>query len=258
MAGFVKVDVAERIALVTIDRPPVNALNSEVLDELTQTFTSIARRKDVGVVILTGGGEKAFVAGADIAEMVGKSGVEMRDFSQKGRRLGEVMAKAPQPIIAAINGYALGGGCELALACDIRLASNRAKIGQPEVNLAILPGFGGTQRLARLVGAGWASELVFTGDAVDAATAERIGLVNHVVAHERLVEEAKAMARKILEKGPRAIALAKAAIHQALETSLSAGLSFEREAFGLASATQDKVEGMRAFLEKRKPAFKGE
>ncbi|MEK6810029.1 MAG: enoyl-CoA hydratase-related protein, partial [Candidatus Thermoplasmatota archaeon] len=187
MAGFVKVDVAGRIALVTIDRPPVNALNSEVLDELTQTFTSIARRKDVGVVILTGGGEKAFVAGADIAEMVGKSGVEMRDFSQKGRRLGEVMAKAPQPIIAAINGYALGGGCELALACDIRLASNRAKIGQPEVNLAILPGFGGTQRLARLVGAGWASALVFTGDAIDAAPAERIGLVNHVVAHERLL-----------------------------------------------------------------------
>lgn len=202
MPASVKVHVEDRIATVVVDRPPVNALNSEVIDELTETFATLASRKDVGVILLTGGGEKAFVAGADVAEMVTKSGVEMRDFSHRGRRLGEVMAKAPQPIIAAINGYALGGGCELALACDIRLASDRAKIGQPEVNLAILPGFGGTQRLTRLVGAGWASELVFTGEAIDSETAARIGLVNRVVAHERLLDEAREIARRLLEKAP--------------------------------------------------------
>ena len=161
-------------------------------------------------------------------------------------------------MIAAINGWALGGGCELALACDIRIVSDRAKIGQPEVTLGILPGFGGTQRLPRLVGAGWAAELILTGEPVDAATAERIGLVNRVVPPERLLDEAMAVGRKILEKGPRAIALAKASSREAMETSLGAGLSFETEAFGLVGATQDKVEGMRAFLEKRKPTFKGE
>ena len=258
MTGFVRLDVGDRIALVTIDRPPVNALNSALLGELTQAFEGLARRKDVGVVLLTGGGDKAFVAGADIAEMTTKSGLEMRGFSELGGRLGKSIERAPQPVIAALNGYALGGGCEIALACDIRIASDRAKLSQPEVNLGIVPGFGGSQRLTRLVGAGWASEMILTGDMIDAPTAERIGLVNHVVPHERLLEEAKAIARKILEKGPRAVALAKAAIHQALETSLSAGLAFETEAFGLAGATADKREGMKAFLEKRKPAFRNE
>ncbi len=256
--GHVRVDVEDRLAVVMIDRPPVNALNTELIEELTRAFQDIGPRKDVGCVILTGAGEKAFVAGADIAEMLDKSGLEMRRFSKAGFRLGEAIEKIPQPVIAAINGFALGGGCEIALACDIRLASDRAKIGQPEVNLGIIPGFGGTQRLTRLVGAGWASELVLAGDPIDAATAERIGLVNRAVPHEGLMEEAKAVARKILSKGPRAIALAKAAIHQALETSLSAGLAFETEAFGLVGATADKREGMQAFLEKRKPAFRGE
>ncbi|TLZ55282.1 MAG: hypothetical protein E6K17_05855 [Methanobacteriota archaeon] len=258
MAGFVRVEIKDRIALVTIDRPPVNALNSGVLKELTQTFEGLGLRKDVGVVILTGAGEKAFVAGADITEMATKSGLEMREFSELGGGLGKAIERAPQPVIVAINGYALGGGCEIALACDIRIASERARISQPEVNLGIIPGFGGSQRLTRLVGAGWASEMILTGDMIDAATAERIGLVNHVVAHESLLEEARAIARRILEKGPRAVALAKAVIHQALETSLSAGLSFETEAFALAGATADKEEGMKAFLEKRKPAFRNE
>jgi len=231
MPDTVKVHLEDRLATVTIDRPPVNALNSDLLRDLARVFAGLTCHADVGAIVLTGAGEKAFVAGAE---------------------------RAPQRVIAAINGYALGGGCELALACDLRIASDRAKIGQPEVNLGILPGFGGTQRLTRLVGAGWASEMIFTGDAIDAATAERIGLVNRVVPAAQLLEEAKGLARKILEKGPRAVALSKAAIHQALETSLRAGLSFETEAFGLAGSTADKREGMAAFLEKRKPAFTNE
>src|SRR5437773_1690334 len=166
-------------------------------------------------------------------------------------------AACNKPILAAINGYALGGGCELALACDIRIASDRAKLGQPEVNIGIIPGFGGSQRLPRLVGLGWASEMVYTGDAIDAATAERIGLVNRVVPAERLLEETKALARKILEKSPAAIALAKACLRSALEMPLAAGLDFETAAFGVVGSTKDKEEGMRAFIEKRKPTWKG-
>jgi len=258
MTSFVRVDVEDRLAIVTIDRPPVNALNSDLVEELTRTFREIALRKDVGAVVVTGAGEKAFVAGADIAEMAEKTGLEMRRFSEAGIGMTLAIERTPQPVIAAINGFALGGGCEIALACDIRIASDRAKIGQPEVNLGVIPGFGGTQRLTRLGGTGWASELILAGDAIDAATAERIGLVNRVVPHERLMEEAKAVARKILAKGPRAVELGKAAIHQALETSLSAGLSFETEAFGVVGSTADKREGTKAFLEKRKPAFRGE
>ena len=256
--GFIRVEVEDRIAVVTIDRPPVNALNSELIRELTRTFEDVARRKDVGAVILTGAGDKAFVAGADIAEMSGKSGLEMRAFSELGGRLGRAIERAPQPVIAAINGYALGGGCEIALACDLRIASERARLAQPEVNLGIPPGFGGTQRLPRLVGAGWASQMIFTGEMIDAPTAERIGLVNRVTPPEELLPQAKAIARAIVEKAPRAVALSKAAIHAAQEMSLGAGLSFETEAFGLAGATADKREGMTAFLEKRKPAFKNE
>ncbi len=256
--GHVRVSVEDRLALVTIDRPPVNALNAELVEELARTFEDIGQRKDVGAVIVTGGGEKAFVAGADISEFVERSGLEMRRFSEGGMRMTRAIERIPQPVIAAINGYALGGGCEIALACDVRIASDRAKLGQPEVNLGVIPGFGGTQRLTRLVGAGWASELILAGDPVDAATAERIGLVNRVVPADRLMEEATALARKVLARGPRAVALSKAAIHQALETSLSAGLSFETEAFGLAGSTADKKEGTKAFLEKRKPAFTGE
>ena len=212
---------------------------------------------DVGAIILTGAGDRAFVAGADIKEMVGLSALEMRSFSEAGRRLGDTMAACNKPILAAINGYALGGGCELALACDIRIASDRAKLGQPEVNIGIIPGFGGSQRLPRLVGLGWASEMVYTGDAIDAATAERIGLVNRVVPAERLLEETKALARKILEKSPAAIALAKACLRSALEMPLAAGLDFETAAFGVVGSTKDKEEGMRAFIEKRKPTWKG-
>ena len=258
MPDLVKVEMEDRLAIVTINRPDArNALNLIVLRELAMTFEHVSMAKDIGAIILTGAGDKAFVAGADIREMANLSGLEMRGFSEIGRRLGDAMAACNKPIIAAINGYALGGGCELALACDIRIASDQAKIGQPEVNIGIIPGFGGSQRLPRLVGPGSAAEMIFTGDAIDAATAERIGLVNRVVPHDRLMAEARALASKILAKGPAAIALAKACLRAAQEMPLAAGLAFETSAFGLAGTTQDKEEGIRAFLEKRAPAWKG-
>jgi enoyl-CoA hydratase len=258
MPGFVRVEMEDRLAVVTINRPEaLNALNSSVVRELSMTIEHLSMAADVGAIILTGTGDRAFVAGADIKEMVGLSALEMRSFSEAGRRLGDAMAACSKPILAAINGYALGGGCELALACDIRIASDRAKLGQPEVNIGIVPGFGGSQRLPRLVGLGWASEMIYTGEAIDAATAERIGLVNRVVPADRLLEETKALARKILEKGPAAIALAKACLRASVEMPLSAGLDFETAAFGVVGSTHDKEEGMRAFIEKREPAWTG-
>jgi enoyl-CoA hydratase len=258
MPGFVRVEMEDRLAVVTINRPEaLNALNSSVIRELSMTIEHLSMAADVGAIILTGAGDRAFVAGADIKEMVGLSALEMRSFAEGGRRLGDAMAACGKPILAAINGYALGGGCELALACDIRIASDRARLGQPEVNIGIVPGFGGSQRLPRLVGLGWASEMIYTGEAIDAATAERIGLVNRVVPADRLLEETKAVARKILEKGPAAIALAKACLRASVEMPLSAGLDFETAAFGVVGSTHDKEEGMRAFIEKRKPAWTG-
>lgn len=258
MPEFVLVKVQDRLATVTIARPEArNALNAEVVRELTAVFERLASDASVGAVILTGAGDKAFVAGADIKEMVGKSGLEMQAFSELGRRLGDAMGRCSKPIIAAINGYALGGGCEIAMACDIRLASETAKIGQAEINIGIIPGFGGTQRLPRLVGPGWAAQMVLTGEALDASSAERIGLVNRVVPADRLLEEATSLARKILEKSPVAVALAKACLQAAQEMPLSQGLAYETAAFGVSGATEDKVEGMTAFIEKRKPAWKG-
>lgn len=258
MPGFILVEVQDRLAVVTVNRPEVrNALNSQVVRELAETFEHLATDPQVGAIILTGAGDKAFVAGADIKEMVGKTGLEMQAFSESGRRLCDAIEGCPKPVIAAISGYALGGGCEIAMACDIRLASENAKIGQAEVNIGTIPGFGGSQRLPRLVGGGWAAQMILTGEAVDAATAERIGLVNRTVPAEHLLDEAKALARKILEKSPVAIALAKSCLRSAQEMPLSQGLSYETAAFALAGATQDKVEGMTAFIEKRKPVWKG-
>ncbi len=258
MPGFIHVEVQDRIATVTVNRPEVrNALNSEVVRELAEAFERLASDPAVGAIILTGAGDKAFVAGADIKELVSKTGLEMQAFSELGRRLGEAMEGCPKPILAAINGYALGGGCEIAMACDLRIASENAKIGQAEINIGIIPGFGGSQRLPRLVGGGWAAQMIFTGEAVDAATAERVGLVNRVVPLDRLLEETRALARKMIDKSPVALALAKACLRAAQEMPLSQGLSYETAAFGVAGATQDKVEGMTAFLEKRKPAWKG-
>jgi enoyl-CoA hydratase len=258
MPDVIHIEIQDRIATVTVNRPEVrNALNTQVILELTAAFEQLATRSDVGAIILTGAGDKAFVAGADIKEMVGKSGLEMQAFSEMGRRLGDAMERCPKPILAAINGYALGGGCELAMACDLRLASENAKIGQAEINIGIIPGYGGSQRLPRLVGSGWAAQMVFTGEPVDAATAERIGLVNKVVPADRLLDEARGIARKILEKSPVAVSLAKSCLRASQEMPLPQGLSYETAAFGVAGATQDKIEGMTAFLEKRKPVWKG-
>jgi len=259
MTEVVRVEREGRLAIVTVNRPEVlNAINTKVLTELRAAFDHLSMDMNVGCIIVTGAGEKAFVAGADIKEMVDLTPLEMRRFSQLGRELGTAMAKCGKPIIAAVNGYALGGGCELAMACDLRISSDKAKFGQPEINLGIIPGFGGTQRLVRLVGLGWASELVFTGDLIDAATAERIGLVNRVVPHANLMQEVKTLALKISSKSPATLKIAKDCLHAALGTSLDAGLGYEMEAFALAAATEDKKEGMRAFIEKRKPKFKGQ
>lgn len=254
----VRLEVEDGLGVVYIDRQEaLNALNSEVLVELRDVLKEAEGRDDIRVLILTGAGDRAFVAGADIKEMLPLEPLETRRFVALGQEVTRLLERMEKPVIAAINGYALGGGCELALACDIRIASDRAKIGLPEVSLGIFPGFGGTQRLTRLVGRGPASELIFTGDPVDAKAAERTGLVNRVVPHERLLQEAMTLGRRIMERGPLALKLAKAAIHQSQETGLSAGLSYEAEAFSLIFSTEDKSEGLRAFTEKRKPNFRG-
>lgn len=246
-------EVENSIAVLTINRPKaLNALNSETLTELNQVLTEIEANDDIKVVILTGAGEKAFVAGADISEMVNFSAAEGRAFGMRASEPFFKLMNMRQVTIAAVNGFALGGGCEISMACDIRIASDNAKFGQPETGLGILPGFGGTQRLARLVGKGRAKELIFTCDMIDANEAYRIGLANKVVPQAELLDTCKAMAEKIMSKGSYAISLAKEAINTGTETDLSSGLTLEADLFGLAFSTDDKKEGMTAFLEKRK------
>lgn len=259
MTGHVRLEEEDGLAIVTIDRPAaLNALNIESLEEFREVLREVAGRDDLRAVIITGAGDKAFVAGADIREMLPMKPLDTRRFASLGHEVTRLLERMEKPVIAAINGYALGGGCELALACDIRIAASTAKMGLPEVGLGIFPGFGGTQRLSRLVGRGKASELIFTGDPVDAETAARIGIVNRVVPADRLLEEARTMARRMMERGPLALKLAKTAIQQSQETGLSSGLAYEMEAFSLVFSTDDKVEGLKAFTEKRKPSFRGE
>lgn len=252
---FLVLTEAEGIAWLKFNRPPVNALNTEMVLEIERAFDFLAGRDDVAVVVLTGEG-KAFVAGADITEMANFSAFQARVFAQNGHRALAKITNIEKVVIAAINGFALGGGCELALACDIRVMAEGAKIGQPEVNLGLLPGFGGTQRLARLVGPGIAKELIFTGDSIDAGEALRIGLVNKVVKPEELIPFVTEMARKIVSKGPSAVRLAKSSINHGLDTDLGTGCAYEIEAFGLCFASNEAREGTRAFLEKRKPEWK--
>ncbi len=259
MPRHVKLEEEKGLGILYIDRQEaLNALNIEVLRELREVLRQVEARDDIRVLILTGAGERAFVAGADIKEMLPLTPLETREFASLGHEVTRLLERMEKPVIAAINGYALGGGCELALACDVRIASEKARIGLPEVGLGIFPGFGGTQRLTRLLGRGRASELIFTGDPVEAKEAERIGLVNRVVPPERLLEKAKAMGRKLIQRGPLALRLAKNAIHQSQETGLSSGLAYEVEAFSLVHSTEDKVEGLKAFTEKREPTFRGE
>jgi enoyl-CoA hydratase len=246
------------IAWVTLNRPErLNALNSQALIDLREAFQHLSHDDEVRVIILTGAGDRAFAAGADIAEMHEKSPTEALAFARLGQAACDAIAQAPQPVIAAINGFALGGGCEIALACDIRLASDRAVLGQPEVTLGVPPGWGGTQRLTRLVGPGVASELIFTGRRVSAEEALRIGLVNTVYPADELLDRARELALAIARNGPIAVRLSKAAIRQALDVDLQSGLAFEAEAFALAFSTADQREGMSAFLEKRSAQFQG-
>jgi enoyl-CoA hydratase len=253
-----RLEIAGGIAVVTVDRPrALNALNESTLRELRTIFATLADERTVQVVILTGSGEKAFVAGADIAAMQAMSALQARSFAELGHDVMRAIEGCPKPVIAAVNGFALGGGCELALACDIRLAAENARFGQPEVNLGVIPGFGGTQRLARLIGRGRALELILTGEMIDAAEAHRLGLANKVVPQAQLLETAKGMAAGIIGKGPVAVRLAREAVRNGLEMDLDRANRYEAELFGLCFASSDQKEGMQAFLEKRPPRFQG-
>jgi enoyl-CoA hydratase len=252
-----RVERTGRVATITIDRPEKrNALNAVVRRELVVALDILATDDDMRVVVLTGAGDRAFVAGADIAEFEERTPLQQR-ASMEGRRVFDVVADFPKPTLASINGYALGGGCELALACDLRIAARSARLGQPEVNLGILPGGGGTQRLPRLVGMGRAMRLILTGEIIDAETAERMGLVDEVVDDEALRERTGELAARIAEHSPVALRLIKEAVRAAAEMPLTAGLAFERELFVTAFASEDRTEGVAAFLEKRTPDFQG-
>ncbi len=245
------------IGILKLNRPQaLNALNSKVISELLLALDAVEKEVMPKVLIITGAGEKAFVAGTDIVEMEKLSSFEAREFAGSARRAIDKVASLNRPVIAAINGFALGGGCELAMACDIRIASEKAKMGQPETGLGIIPGSGGTQRLPRLVGLSKAKQLVFTGEIIDAKTALDIGLVDKVVAPDLLMEEARKMASVIAGKPKIALAVAKKAMNSGMDMALQDGLSYEIECFAQCFATQDQKEGMRAFSEKRKPDYK--
>jgi enoyl-CoA hydratase len=256
--NYIKLEKEGAVAIVTIDRPKVlNALNAETISELHRCFDSIAVDNSVLCVILTGGGEKSFVAGADIAELARLDVQGGQALCDRGQGLLFKIENLPQPVIAAVNGFALGGGCEIALACDIRLASDNARIGQPEVSLGIIPGYGGTQRLPRLVGRGKAKQMILTGDHVSAAEAYRIGLMDEVYPAAELLAKAKEMAQKIASKGTLAVRAAKRAINVGLDTDLKSGCQYEGSLFAGICASEDKAEGTKAFLDKRKAEFLG-
>ncbi|ADL52668.1 short-chain-enoyl-CoA hydratase [Clostridium cellulovorans] len=245
------------IAVVTINRPKaLNALNSDTLKDLDAAFTDIENDADIYAVVLTGAGEKAFVAGADITEMKEMTVIQGRTFGQLGNRVFRKIETLSKPVIAAINGFALGGGCEISMACDIRIASTTARFGQPEVGLGITPGFGGTQRLARLVGMGMAKELIYTGKVVKAEEALRIGLVNSLHDPAELLDTAKKLANTIAAQAPVAVKLSKEAINRGMQCDIDTGLAFEAEVFGECFSTEDQTEGMSAFVEKRDKSFK--
>ena len=252
-----RLDRQGRVAIITINRPDKrNALNIKTREEGAALLDELRKDDSVGVVVFTGAGDKAFVAGADIGEFAGRTAITQRDVMTT-RSLFTAIDTFPKPVIAMINGYCLGGGCELALACDIRIASENASFGQPEINLGIIPGGGGTQRLPRLVGEGKAMEMILTGEIIDANTAFSIGLVNHVVPADQLQTKTLEIATRIAEKSPIAVQLAKEAVKLASKSNLDEGLRREVDLFALCFSTEDKNEGVSAFLEKRKPAFTG-
>lgn len=249
----------EGIVTATLNRPEkLNALNRELIESLTKTVGELSADPSVRVLVLTGAGEKAFAAGADIEAMREMSPAQAKAFADLGHRVGAALEAAHFAVIGAINGFALGGGCELALACDFLYASDRAKFGQPEVNLGVIPGFGGTQRLSRRVGVGRARELCFTGDIIDAEEAKRIGLVNTVVPGAELLDKVADVAKKIASKGPLAIAQCKRVILRGEDVALNVANELEAQAFAGLFGSHDQREGMGAFLEKRKAAFRGD
>jgi enoyl-CoA hydratase len=250
--------VSEKIARITFNRPNVlNALNRKTMDELGDCLKKVRADDDVRVLILTGAGEKAFIAGADINELSQQTPVLGREFTLYGQEIIHRLETLGKPAIAAINGFALGGGCELALACTLRIASRNAKLGQPEVKLGIIPGYGGSQRLPRLCGKGVAHELILTGEMISAEDALRVGLVNRVVESGELLATAEAIAKKIIANAPLAVKYAMEAVERGMEMPQEEGLYLEATLFGLCCATQDMREGTRAFLEKRPPKFEG-
>jgi len=250
-------DVKDNIAVVTLNRPDkLNALNAQTINDLDSVFDDLKENEGVYAIVLTGSGEKAFVAGADINELNKLDMISAKEFAEKGQAVFNKIEKFDKPVIAAVNGFALGGGCELALACHIRLASDNAKFGQPEVNLGIIPGYGGTQRLARLINAGRAMEYILTADMIGADEAYRIGLVNKVYPQNELLDKAIEMVKKITAKGQQAIRLAMKAVKAVDEMSLKEGQNLEASLFALCCGTEDFKEGTSAFLEKRKPEFK--
>jgi enoyl-CoA hydratase len=252
------VDRDGAVATITINRPKVlNALNTQTLDELRRAILDLAHDASVRVVILTGSGEKSFVAGADINEIALQTPTSGRTHAMTGQHVFDLIETMGKPVIAAINGYALGGGCELAMACTMRIAADSAKLGQPEINLGIIPGYAGTQRLSRLVGRGAALEMLLTGDQISAADAYRLGLVNRVVTGANLMGEARKIAQALAAKAPIALRFIIDAVNNGLQMSFREAENHEATLFGLVATTEDMREGTRAFLEKRKPEFKG-
>jgi len=256
--SVLSIEITNRVAWVTIQRPEkMNALNQEVLQELESAFAALEHDAGVGVVVLTGAGEKAFVAGADISELKDLDSASARVQALKGQAVFQRIEDLSKPVVAAVNGFALGGGCELALACHIRVASENARFGLPEVSLGVIPGYGGTQRLPRLVGKGVALDMILSGEMVNAADALRMGLVSRVLPLADLKAGVEKLANTILSRGPLALRSALSAVHQGLEMPQDRGLQYEAALFGLLAASQDMKEGMGAFLEKRPAAFQG-
>jgi enoyl-CoA hydratase len=254
----IRTENKDGILVITIDRPRVlNALNAQTVAEIGEAFEAARGDDSVKAIIVTGAGEKAFVAGADITELAQATPMSGKATSESGQRVFRAIERFPKPVIAAINGFALGGGCELALACHMRIASEKAQLGLPEVSLGIIPGYGGTQRMARLLGKGKALELILTGDRIGAADAERIGLVNRVVPADQLMSTCEDLARKIMLRGPLAVSAAIEAVMSGSDMPFDEGQFLEATLFGLLCATEDTKEGMKAFIEKRAAEFKG-